>query len=175
FVLQLLDATSLLWRLHLEGADVGDRARRVADNWAARLDAERGFYAFNDMHAMLAFVQTDREREANQIVAGLEWTVKNGTGLNVMMTRDVGLPLCRAIQAFGRERYTEAVRLIEPVRDIANRFGGSHAQRDVLTLTLIEAAIRSGQHRLAQHYIAERTILRPGGQSGPSLLRPATA
>ena len=37
------------------------------------------------------------------------------------------------------------------------------------------AAIRSGQHRLAQHYIAERTILRPGGQWGPRLLRRATA
>jgi tetratricopeptide (TPR) repeat protein len=175
FVLQLLDATSLLWRLHLEGADVGGRAERVADNWAARLDAERGFYAFNDMHAMLSFVQTGREREADQLVAGMEWTLKNGKGINVMMTRDVGLPLCQAIRAFGRERYAESVRLIEPVRDIANRFGGSHAQRDVLTLTLIEAAIRSGQHRLAEHYIAERTVLRPGGNWGPRLLRRVTA
>jgi tetratricopeptide (TPR) repeat protein len=175
FALQLLDATSLLWRLHLEGADVGDRAYRVADNWAARVDAERGFYAFNDMHAMMAFIQTGREHETDHLIAGLEWTVKNGTGINVMMTRDVGLPLCRAIQAFGRERYAEAVRLIEPVRDIANRFGGSHAQRDVLTLTLIEAAIRSGQHRLAQHYIAERTVLRPGGKWGARLWHRATA
>jgi tetratricopeptide (TPR) repeat protein len=175
FVLQLLDATSLLWRLHLEGAEVGDRAGKVADNWASRLDAERGFYAFNDMHSMMAFVQTGREVEARRLIAGLEWTVKNGTGINVMMTRDVGLPLCRAIQAFGEERYAEAARLIEPVRDIANRFGGSHAQRDVLTLTLIEAAIRSGQHRLAQHYIAERTVLRPGGKWGSRLLRRATA
>jgi len=32
-VLQLLDATSLLWRLYLEGVDVSERAARVADNW----------------------------------------------------------------------------------------------------------------------------------------------
>ena len=102
-------------------------------------------------------------------------TPRSAYRLNVMMTRDVGLPLSRAIQTFGPERYAEAVRLIEPVRDIANRFGGSHAQRDVLTLTLIEAAIRSGQHRLAQHYIAERTVLRPGGKWGSRLLRRATA
>src|SRR5262245_42166441 len=41
FVLQLLDATSLLWRLHLERIEVGARAQAVAENWARRLDAER--------------------------------------------------------------------------------------------------------------------------------------
>jgi tetratricopeptide (TPR) repeat protein len=175
FVLQLLDSTSLLWRLHLEGVEVVDRARVVADNWAGRLDSERGFYAFNDLHAMMAFVLTGREREADHLIAGLEWTAKNGTGINVMMTRDVGLPLCRAIQAFGRGQYDDAVALIEPVRDIAHRFGGSHAQRDLLTLTMIESAIRSGQRRRAQHYIAERLILRPGGKWGQRLQRRASA
>jgi hypothetical protein len=34
--------------------------------------------------------------------------------------------------------------LLRPVRNIAGRFGGSHAQRDLLDLTLIEAAFRSG-------------------------------
>ena len=97
------------------------------------------------------------------MISGMEATVKNGAGINVMMTREVGLPLCRAMRAFGQGRYGDAVSLIESVRDIAYRFGGSHAQRDVLTLTLIEAAIRSGRHRLAEHYIGERTILRPGG------------
>jgi len=41
------------------------------------------------------------------------------------------------------------VELIRPVRSIANRFGGSHAQRDVLDLTLIDAAFRVGQRDLA--------------------------
>jgi tetratricopeptide (TPR) repeat protein len=174
YSLQLLDATALLWRLHLERADIGDRAQAVADKWASRLDVERGYYAFNDFHAMLAFVLAGRDREADRLIEDLEWTVKNGSGMNVRMTRDVGLPLCRAIRDFGQERYGNTVALIEPVRDIANRFGGSHAQRDVLTLTMIEAAIRGGQHRRAQHYIAERTVLRPGGEWGARLHRRAT-
>jgi hypothetical protein len=173
-VLQLLDSTSLLWRLHLEGVDVAERARIVAENWAGRLDSERGFYAFNDLHAMMAFVLTGREREAEQLLANLEWTAKNGTGINVMMTREVGLPLSRAIRAFGWGHYDDAIALIEPVRDIAHRFGGSHAQRDLLTLTLIESAIRSAQYARAQHYIAERLILRPGGKWGPRLQRRAS-
>jgi len=47
------------------------------------------------------------------------------------------------------------------VRNIAHRFGGSHAQRDLLDLTLIEAAFRSNQHALAAALAAERAAMRP--------------
>ena len=33
YVLSLLDATALLWRLQLEGVDVADRFDRVVDDW----------------------------------------------------------------------------------------------------------------------------------------------
>jgi hypothetical protein len=46
------------------------------------------------------------------------------------------------------------------VREIAGRFGGSHAQRDVLDRTLLEAARRAGQLALAQGLEAERRDLR---------------
>ena len=174
FALQLLDATALLWRLYLERVDLGDRPRVLADNWATRLDTERGFYAFNDLHAMMAFILAGRDREADRLISDMEATVCSpSNGTNAMMTRDVGLPLARAIRAYGQARYESAATSIQNVRDIAHRFGGSHAQRDVLTLTLIEAAIRSGRSRLAEHYIAERTVLRPGGSWGPRLLRRA--
>ena len=52
------------------------------------------------------------------------------------------------------------------VRDMASRFGGSHAQRDVLTLTLIEAARRSGQQVLAAHVANERLVHKPGSAWG---------
>ncbi|MBL8445595.1 MAG: tetratricopeptide repeat protein, partial [Zoogloeaceae bacterium] len=53
-------------------------------------------------------------------------------------------------------RYDESVRLIRPIREIAHRFGGSHAQRDLLDLTLIEAALRAGRQPLATALCAER-------------------
>ena len=52
---------ALLWRLQLEGVDVGDRFERVADDWEARLDSEAGFYAFNDVHAAMAFAHAGRD------------------------------------------------------------------------------------------------------------------
>jgi hypothetical protein len=170
FALQLLDATALLWRLHLEGVDVADRAAAVADNWAERLERERGYYAFNDMHAMMAFAMAGREAEADRLAADLEWAAGNAAPSNRMMAREVGLTVCTAIRAFGRARYAEAARSLEAVRDGAARFGGSHAQRDVLTLTLIEAAIRGGQPALARHYIAERTVHKPASGWGWRLL-----
>jgi hypothetical protein len=91
----------------------------VADNWAGRLERERGFYAFNDLHAMMAFTMAGREQEAARLLADLEWTGTNGLGVNRIMTREVGLPLCRAIHAFGRARYAEAITQLEAVRDNA--------------------------------------------------------
>lgn len=169
-VLPLLDATALLFRMYLERVDLGGRAELLADNWAKRLDTERGFYAFNDAHAMMAFAMAGRRAEASQLMAALEWSLEHASRSNRAMTRDVGLPVCSALQAFGQERYDDAIAALEPVRDIAARFGGSHAQRDLLTLTLIESAIRSGRHALARHYLAERLVSKPAGRWGARLL-----
>ena len=56
------------------------------------------------------------------------------------------------------------------MRDIANRFGGSHAQRDLISLTLIEAALRGGDGARARHYLAERRVLKSeASRWGPRL------
>ncbi|HXF44607.1 MAG TPA: tetratricopeptide repeat protein, partial [Burkholderiaceae bacterium] len=43
----------------------------------------------------------------------------------------------------------------------AQRFGGSHAQRDLIDLTLIEAALRAGMGPLARALAAERSARQP--------------
>jgi hypothetical protein len=78
-----------------------------------------------------------------------------------MFTSEVGHPVALALQAFGEGNYAETVRRVRSVRNIAHRFGGSHAQRDVLDLTLIEAAIWSGEHDLASALSAERAAVKP--------------
>ena len=168
FALPLVDATALLWRLALEGVDVGRRFETVADEWEARLPNDRGYYAFNDLHAILAFVATGREAAASTLLAALAQAAAQ-EGTNAMMSREVGLPLAKGIVAFGQGRHADAIAAIEPVRDRAHRFGGSHAQRDLVTLTLIEAALRDGQKALARHYIAERRVHKPGSAWGSRL------
>jgi len=154
--LELVDATALLFRLFLAGSEVEARAKELASAWAQRLDVERGFYAFNDLHAMMAFTMAGAEPEAKALGADLEWTAANATGDNRKMSRDVGLHASLAVWAFGRGRYDETIALLEPIRDVSSGFGGSHAQRDVLTQTLCAAARRAGRTKLAARYAAER-------------------
>ena len=156
--LEMLDAAALLWRLRLRGIDTGDRYEKLAATYEAL--AEHGFYAFNDMHAAMAYVATGRDKAADALERAVA-EVAQGRGSNAHMTREVGLPIVRAIRAFGAERYGEAVDLLMPVRYRAQAFGGSHAQRDIVHRTLIEAAIRAGQHGLAQALANERISLKP--------------
>ena len=156
--LKLVDGAALLWRLTVLGHDVGDRWASVADGWASR--AEHGYYAFNDVHAMMAFVATGREELQSRLIATLKKTAE-GFGTNAMMTREVGLPGARGIRAFGRGAFDEAVEYLLPLRSKAQLFGGSHAQRDVISWTLVEAAIRAGDKTMAEALAAERLSPKP--------------
>jgi hypothetical protein len=160
-VLDLIDASAMLWRLRLRGVDVGPRWDSVADRWAAVLaGGGAGQYAFNDVHAMLAYVGAGRAAAQGELLKAMEETAVESSD-NGEFTRDVGLPVARAIQALGAGDAARAVMLLRPVRSQAHRFGGSHAQRDLIDLTLIDAAQRAGDQPLAAALAAERAALRP--------------
>ena len=157
-VLEMIDASALLWRLQLHGVDVGHRWHSVADKWEPI--AATGNYAFNDMHAVMAFVGAGRQ-DAAQAVLQAQRVAMESHGDNASFTREVGHAATCAMLAFGAGDYPQTVRLLRPIRSYSQRFGGSHAQRDVIDLTLIEAAKRSGQERLANALIAERVSAKP--------------
>jgi len=159
--LQMLDATALLWRLHLQGVDVGERWSRIADMWARKAPVENGYYAFNDLHAVISFLGAGRVAEARTVLAAVEATAETNLESTGRMAREIGIPACSAFLAFAEERYTDAVELLLPIRTIAHRFGGSHAQRDILTQTLIESAIRGDNTGLASNLMSERTVHKP--------------
>jgi hypothetical protein len=162
-VLEMIDVSALLWRLSLRGVDVGRRWDAIADNWAPV--AGRGSYAFNEFHAMMAFVGSGRDNEQRAVIRSLR-AAATGVGDPAAFSREVGLDAALAIQAFGQGRYADAVQLMRPLRSYSHRFGGSHAQRDLIDLTLIEAAIRSHQKELASALKAERLARRGPGQTG---------
>jgi hypothetical protein len=171
-ILEMIDASAMLWRLMLRGVDVGNRWEVVADNWAPVATA--GNYAFNDMHAMMAFVGSGRARAADAVLESQLAALEPG-GDNVAFISEVGRPATQAIKAFGDGNYAETVRLLRPIRSYAHRFGGSHAQRDLLDLTLIEAAVRGGETQLAAALIAERIAAKPASVSAQQLAQRAAA
>jgi hypothetical protein len=152
-VLEMIDASAMLWRLHLRGVNIGDRWHALAERWAPI--AAAGNYAFNDMHAMMAFMGAGRSKDAAAVLEAQE-AAMDGAGDNAAFTREVGHAATLAIKAFVDGDYAESVRLLRPIRSYAHRFGGSHAQRDVIDLTLIEAATRAGQNKLVAALLAER-------------------
>ena len=156
--IELLDASALLWRLHLDGVDVTDRAATLADGWARWLD-EPPWYVFNDLHAVMALVLAGRGAAARAHVARLEAAIA-AAGTNAAMTREIGLPACRAVMAFADSRYDDVVRELMPIRRRLHCFGGSHAQRDAVARTLLEAALRSGRFELARTLTSERLAVR---------------
>jgi tetratricopeptide (TPR) repeat protein len=160
-VLELIDASALLWRLMLRGVDVGSRFDAVAANWAPI--AAAGNYAFNDLHAMIAFVGAGRAKEQEAVLEAQRAVLDGELAAadNLEFTREVGHPAARAIQSFGQGRYAECVELLRPIRHSAHRFGGSHAQRDLLDQTLIEASRRAGFDALTTALVRERVALRP--------------
>ena len=161
-LLGLVDGSSALWRLHLDGTETGDRWQRLANSWAPA--AEQAFCAFNDVHAMMAFVAAGRDTEAARLLAALDRALEQGDlkhNTNLAVTATVGRPICASLQAFGRADYSAVVDGLLPIRDRIIRLGGSHAQRDVVERTLLEAALRDNQKSLAAALIEERLNHRP--------------
>jgi len=171
-ILEGIDASALLWRLKLEGVDVGNRFEPVANAWQRA--SEDAFYAFNDLHAIMAFLGAGRISDAERTLKAMRNVAADG-GDNAYMTRKIGLPLAEAFVAFEAGRYGECVEKIAATRGIAQRFGGSHAQRDILTLTALHAAIRGGFASTAEAFAAERLAHKPQSPWAGRLARQARA
>ena len=162
--MEMLDASGYLWRLYLDGVDDGGRWEALANAWGPTM--ARPYYAFNDVFAVMAYVAAGRLADADALVNDrrrwLELTPEEVT--NVAMTRNIGLPVCDALTAFGRGEYGLTIDTLMPIRTRLEEFGGSHAQRDALQRTLVESAFRLRQRDLAAMLMRERVSSRP--QSG---------
>ncbi len=158
--LELLDASALLWRMQLDGTDLGDRWQPLASAWGRLLAP--GFYPFNDMHAVMAFIGHGELDRAENVVRDLEEVVAHNdlAATGPRMTAAVGLPVCRSLVDFGRGEYGSVITGLLPIRTRVHEFGGSHAQRDAVERTLLEAAIRSGRLDLAAALVSERLSVR---------------
>jgi hypothetical protein len=164
--LDLVDASALLWRLHLLGEDVGNRWQELSAAWDQHADAKT--YSFNDWHAVMAYLGAGRDREVQAIRAAYRNDAVAGTE-SARWARDIGLPLIEGFAAFWRGDYQTAADRLHGARYIVNGFGGSHAQRDVIDWTLTEAAVRGGLTDLAEALAHERLALKPHSPHQPRL------
>ncbi|RXE47318.1 tetratricopeptide repeat protein [Chromohalobacter israelensis] len=169
--LDMIDASALLWRLTLTGQDVGERWQELATAWDQHADGT--FYPFNDWHAVMAYLGAGRDDRVEALLTTLRATRDQSE--TATWARRIGLPLVEGFVAFWRSDYTTATERLHPVRFIANTFGGSHAQRDIIDWTLTEAALRGGNRDLAEGLAHERLALKPHSPINRDFLRRATA
>jgi tetratricopeptide (TPR) repeat protein len=163
--LDIVDAAALLWRLSLYGADVSVPATVLAGDISDLVDVPA--YLFNDWHAVMTFgLAGDHDRNARVLAANSRLTAPS----NRRAAERAGLRLLEGFAAFAAGSPATTVDLLVDVRPEAHAVGGSHAQRDVVDLTLIAAAARSGQASLARALVTERVARKPAAASSARAL-----
>lgn len=162
FYLDVQNAASLLFRLEVLGADVGERWQPLADIAEERLDDH--VLPFTDVHFMLALAADGRDSAARALIASLDdFALRRGETAAATM-RPVTIPLCEAVWAYGRGDFDRTVELMWPLRSDYVRLGASHAQRDLFNQLLIEAAMGAGRWKLARALLCERAFCRPNSR-----------
>jgi tetratricopeptide (TPR) repeat protein len=165
--LDVVDAAALLWRLSLFGVDVGPRATVLAADIGPVIDEPT--YIFNDWHAVMTFGLAGEPAESERILTSNR---RRAQGTNRLVGERAGLGLLEGFDAFAAGRFDRAVDALSEVQESAHVVGGSHAQRDIIELTLIAAAARTGEHAKARGLAARRVARRPGsGAATERLLR----
>lgn len=169
--LDMVDASALLWRLQLTGQDVGNRWQELARAWDSHADGR--LYPFNDWHAVMAYLGAGRGDQVERLLA----TLRSGEASREasVWAKQIGLPLVEGFQAFWQGDYGTTVERLHPARFIANAFGGSHAQRDIIDWTLTEAALRGGYRDLAEGLAHERLASKPHSPVNRAFLKRANA
>jgi tetratricopeptide (TPR) repeat protein len=145
--LSLCNDISMLARLELAGLDVGKRWDAAAE--VVRAQSGGSVLAFVDAHYALALGE----------VPSLE-----NKGTTARVHGAAGRAACEAAVAWRRKDHARVVAQLAPVRSDLHRLGGSHAQRDLFTLILLDSANKSGDAALARSLHQERARQRPAGR-----------
>ena len=137
------DASSFLWRAEVAGVD------RDADAWeAVREHYEASFrkpIVFVDCHAALPYAALGQRDELAATVATLEELAEQGR----LPAGGFGATVARAYAAFADERWADTIAVLEPAMAELPRIGGSRAQSDVITNTLLAAYVNDGRPEAA--------------------------
>ena len=163
----LNDACALLWRLHLCNVDVTDRWVTLAEDWAGVVDD--AVWPFYVSHGVIALAGAGRINECDALIARMEQAAAQGNTY-ASMIRIAALPFSRAIRAFSVSDYQSCIEGLLDCRYKLRAFGGSHAQRDIAHLTLLEASHRAGEHTLTRALLSERLGKNPNSPRSHRLM-----
>ncbi len=160
----IANAASLLFRLEVDGVDIGDRWCELAD--LAQKHIGDHALVFADTHYLLSLTGAGRHDQARAMIDSMRHFAETSECCEARVARKVGLQLAEAIYRMRAGQPSLAVDRLMPLRKDVQVIGGSHAQRDVFNQLLIEAAIAAGRTDEARQLLAERIDGRPSNSWG---------
>jgi hypothetical protein len=169
FWIDIQNAAALLWRLELRDVDVGRRWVELADVAAQRVQDRA--QPFTSLHFVMALLRAGRPAIAKQHIEFLRQAAPRGpappdplgtTDTLAPIFGEVAVPVCEGLVAYSEGVSSRAAERLMKAYGKLQSLGASHAQRDVIVLTLIQAARDGGYLALARDLLAARTHAKPG-------------
>ncbi|CAN9498745.1 unnamed protein product [Ophioblennius macclurei] len=162
-MLDMVDGSSMLCRLQMEGVCVKERYRELLQ--VTQPHSDDHVTLFNDLHFLMVSLGAEESATSRRLLEGLqELAKKPGDNLQHQLAPTLGIPMCQAMIAYQSGDYKAAVEQLYPLRYRTVDIGGSDAQRDVFSQLLIHAAMKSEDkhhQKLGRCLLVERDATRP--------------
>ena len=138
-----INAVSLLARLELAGADVGERWQDVADYLQARVHDQ--VLPFLDVQYLYGLARA-RRPEARALMRNIETHAAQAPMHSRAIWQEIALPAARGLLAHAVGDWETAAKQLGLALPRLEQIGGSHAQRDLFLRVHRDALARSGRH-----------------------------
>ncbi len=149
------DSASFLWRSELAGND------RNSDAWQSVREYYEAQFGrpiiFVDAHVGMVYAALGETEQLTASIVQLQELGEAGK----LPAETTAASLARAYQLFGAEQWSKAIVLLEPLMDQVVRIGGSRAQRDMVTNTLLAAYVNDDRLDDATAFLARVHDRRP--------------
>jgi len=153
-------AVSLLARLELAGADVGERWDELAPNLSVR--ASDTIQPFLTLHYLYGLARAGRD-EAVRLMDAIRRQAQSAPDFSRAAWARVALPAATALFAHATGDYAQAIEGLETALPRLASIGGSHAQRDLFEQIYLDALLRTGRWSDAQQLLEIRRRYDPDG------------
>jgi hypothetical protein len=156
FVVEQLDAISLLWRIELAGTPMDAEWPSIADRVAPR--ALETFMPFMNAHYVYALARAGR---AEALAAALTAVRERSRAEDPEAKRvwaPVGNAVVAAAAALGAGERARAATVLDPVMPMMTRIGGSDSQDDLFRQTYLRSLQAAGRRADAASYFKRITV-----------------
>ena len=150
FVVEQIDAISLLWRIEMAGAPMDAEWPAIADRVTTR--ALETFMPFMNAHYVYALARAGRVDAIDAALASVHFRSEARDDEAKRVWATVGCAVVDAAAAFGAGDRGRAAELLDPVMSLMTSIGGSDAQDDLFRQTYLRSMQAAGRHSDAAAY-----------------------